>query len=1353
MTAFALVAEVLLATRAVQAQVRASVAFTNGLIGRSLFARPWFMGVLITLLSLGSATRVAAQVSTFDANYQSLNIAGLTRVAGSDLAVNAVYRAPGAITIGGTSIDVLVRISAASGASVSNIDVVSSAAFTPEVTIASNNGYVDFELSFATNYVNATTYTPVNLRNFYLTANDIDGNEFVAFSGFDRYYLGSPTQLTVSTVGALTRFQGPSGSVTGTAFSEGYSVIAQYSSPVGALTVRAGQSSASGARQFALEVGTAGGTFSNQLQAGSIGSNQTIAPGAVPTPLTSSTAASGGTAPRVYQWEQSTDGGATFTDIGGATSAGYSPPALSGTTLFRRRVTDAGGGEALSNVVTVRVPDRLAITTAPSATAASGVAFATQPRIQLRDASGTVALAGVVVTAAIASGGGTLGGTLTATTDANGLATFSGLSITGTIGDRTLSFTGTDLTQVTSGTITITAGAAARLAFAVQPATASAGAAISPAVTVRIEDASGNLTTSTASVTLAIAANPASGTLSGTATRAAVGGVATFSGLAIDNAGTGYTLGATSGALTTATSSAFDITTNQLTISSPALTRTKVYDGNTSAVVTAGVLSGVQVGDNVTVTATATYGTAAVGTGKTITVVYTLGGADAASYLAPVDFVVTDGVITQKQLTITGLTASNKVYDGTTTAALTGTAAYNGLVSGEAFSPVTGTPAASFGDANVGTGKAVTVSGYTAPNANYSLTQPAGLTANITPKQLTISGAFTANNKPFDGTTAATIASNTLTLTGLEAGDVGNVSLTGLAAAFANAAVGNGKAVSLTAASLTGSANANYTVTVTGAPTTTANITSVALTIGGSFIADNKVYDATVAATGNTAGLTLAGSPAGVTIASVTLAFQSASVGTGKRVVITGITLGGPNAAGYTLSLAGAPTATAAITPRPVIIGGSFTAADKPFDNNTSATFTSRALTVAGAVNNDVLTLADIVIAFTEPTIGLRTVTIRSATLQGPQSANYTISYANAPTATANILSVVPPGPPRNLLVVPGDGQLTVSWDLPLSEGCRPISGWVLEYSANNGATWTRITYETRLASPVVIRPVINNVPYIVRVAATNACGTSEFAQHAPVTPIAAIRDGNGNLQNNTPGTSTVNTSGTPTTVSTRVVQDTSLVMTGPDFTLSLRGVDSTGTPLPIENMAVQLERSGRASTSGSGFAPGSIVSVFIFGPNGQPILLGTVVVRPDGTFDTSLPIPSSLPPGNYTLQVNGVDAQYRPRTVQLGVQIVEPPAELQFTAIPSENQPAVGDTISITLTVTNVGRGPAIDVVIPRAFAEPGFRVVTATPQQGSYNASTGTWSIPRIEAGANAKLVFTVIVLPPTSSTGVTP
>src|SRR5207244_2784261 len=59
---------------------------------------------------------------------------------------------------------------------------------------------------------------------------------------------------------------------------------------------------------------------------------------------------------------------------------------------------------------------QLSTTTEPSATAQSGVPFAQQPVLQLRDGVGNaVSQAGVTVTAAIASGGGTLGGTLTAT--------------------------------------------------------------------------------------------------------------------------------------------------------------------------------------------------------------------------------------------------------------------------------------------------------------------------------------------------------------------------------------------------------------------------------------------------------------------------------------------------------------------------------------------------------------------------------------------------------------------------------------------------------------------------------------------------------------------------------------------------------------------------------------------------------------------------------------------------------------------------------------------------------------------------------------------------------------------------
>ena len=99
------------------------------------------------------------------------------------------------------------------------------------------------------------------------------------------------------------------------------------------------------------------------------------------------------------------------------------------------------------------------------------------------------------------------------------------------------------------------------LVVTTQPTSAVAGAAISPAVQVSVEDANGNVVTSdNSSVTIAIGANPGNGTLSGTLTVAAVNGVATFNGLSINKAGTGYTLTATDGSLTGATSSTFNIT-------------------------------------------------------------------------------------------------------------------------------------------------------------------------------------------------------------------------------------------------------------------------------------------------------------------------------------------------------------------------------------------------------------------------------------------------------------------------------------------------------------------------------------------------------------------------------------------------------------------------------------------------------------------------------------------------------------------------------------------------------------------------------------------------------------------------
>src|SRR5207253_969368 len=111
-----------------------------------------------------------------------------------------------------------------------------------------------------------------------------------------------------------------------------------------------------------------------------------------------------------------------------------------------------------------------------------------------------------------------------------------------------------------SSSFNITVGAASQLAFGVQPSNTTAGAAITPAVTVKVLDAGGNLTTSTASITVAIGTNPGGGTLSGTASVNAVGGTATFSTLSINKARPAYTLTPSPTRRSSDLSSSFNIT-------------------------------------------------------------------------------------------------------------------------------------------------------------------------------------------------------------------------------------------------------------------------------------------------------------------------------------------------------------------------------------------------------------------------------------------------------------------------------------------------------------------------------------------------------------------------------------------------------------------------------------------------------------------------------------------------------------------------------------------------------------------------------------------------------------------------
>jgi len=99
------------------------------------------------------------------------------------------------------------------------------------------------------------------------------------------------------------------------------------------------------------------------------------------------------------------------------------------------------------------------------------------------------------------------------------------------------------------------------LGFFVQPNSANVGQIISPPVEVVARDSVGNIDSAfTGSITISLASNSTGAALSGTTVVRPANGIASFSNLAIDKAGT-YTLQVSASGATSVTSTAFSITT------------------------------------------------------------------------------------------------------------------------------------------------------------------------------------------------------------------------------------------------------------------------------------------------------------------------------------------------------------------------------------------------------------------------------------------------------------------------------------------------------------------------------------------------------------------------------------------------------------------------------------------------------------------------------------------------------------------------------------------------------------------------------------------------------------------------
>ena len=187
-----------------------------------------------------------------------------------------------------------------------------------------------------------------------------------------------------------------------------------------------------------------------------------------------------------------------------------------------------------------------------------------------------------------------------------------------------------------------------------------------------------------------------------------------------------YVLGSNSGSTTA------DIAARALNLSGVA--GNKVYDGTTGATVTLG--DDRLAGDSISVLAAASFADKNVGAGKAVTLYGAeLAGSDAGNYFV----VLPTGLlasITPASLTLSGLSAGNKIYDGSTSATVSATA--NGVLGQDVVSVVGGS--GSFADKNAGTGKLVTASGFRLAGAdagNYTLETTGGTAqANIAQKQL-----------------------------------------------------------------------------------------------------------------------------------------------------------------------------------------------------------------------------------------------------------------------------------------------------------------------------------------------------------------------------------------------------------------------------------------------------------------------------------------------------------------------------------------------------------------------------------------------------------------------------------------
>jgi gliding motility-associated-like protein len=432
-----------------------------------------------------------------------------------------------------------------------------------------------------------------------------------------------------------------------------------------------------------------------------------------------------------------------------------------------------------------------------------------------------------------------------------------------------------------------------------------------------------------------------------------------FSGLSLTGANAGnYTL-----VIQSAVTSS--ILPKNLTMFGLSVPASKVYDGtNTSVVNGTAQLQAAEnpntgttddgkpyLGDNVSIAGTL------VGTYNNKTVLLasnvafsglTLTGSQASNYSFTIQSNALSN-ITPKHINAIDITTTNKIYDGTTAAIVTGGSFIAAITSGTGTSNdktpyindnIVLVPSGYFLSKDVADNIAITSSSTIAgiDKDNYILDQPILTSRNITPKKVSMNGLSVPAPKIYDGTTSS-VVTGTPTLLVSEAPGTGNVndgksytndivSITGTPiGTFNSKNVNAANSVSFSGLSLTGANAGNYSLLIQSA--VTSNILPKNLTMLGLSVPASKVYDGTntsvvngtaqlQAAENPNTGTTEDGKPYigdNVSIAGTPVGtYNSFAVATASYVSFSGLSLTGVESSNYTFTIqANAPSI---ITPK-----------------------------------------------------------------------------------------------------------------------------------------------------------------------------------------------------------------------------------------------------------------------------------------------------------------------------------------------------------------------------------------------------------------------------------------------------